>query len=154
MRLRATCSFPSRQLTTIYIVIQLIFLLCFRLKWDLLMVSISTSISFTSEEQGSGCLWHGYCIIKWSVLTVLENESRANVSEMENLMCFFFFFATPHIWFSYLSAVIQFDMVFHINKAMWLEASCWLIECVSYKNPYRHCYRALHPQEWKRCHQH
>lgn len=79
---------------------------------------------------------------KRSLLTALEKHSRPNASEMGNLMPPLSS-PTPHIWFSSLSIVIHFDMLFHINKAMWLGACRWPMDCVAHKNPYRHNHRAL-----------
>lgn len=123
----------------------------------MLSLTVSESVHFHIFHLRGSQLWMSLVSLlhhkKHSLLTALEKHSRANDFKMGNLMVFFPFLLTPHIWFSYLSIVIHFDMLFHINKAMWLEACRWPMDCVGHKNPYRHSYRALSPQKWKRYHQ-
>lgn len=84
-----------------------------------------------------------------SLLVLVEKHSRANDSEMGNLM---FLPPPPHVTYL-IEPVIHFDMLFHINNATWLGARRWPMGCVHRKNPYRRSCGALSARRWKQCHQ-
>lgn len=80
-----------------------------------------------------------------------------HISIIGNLFFLIYFLLLPRTFDSAgcLNSFVCFLCVLHINKAVWLEACSWLMDCVQHQRIHiTSAGRALSPQKWKCCHQH